>query len=204
MLRSKLLWWWGAGLLALVSLGLVGVGLLNRPYTFRGSTIDPAMPAPPIHLVDQNGKPFQLSDAKGKVVMLFFGYTHCPDECPATLAQFRQIRSDLGKQADQVAMVFVTIDPKRDTQTQIRSYLAQFRANIIGLTGSPADLTVAWKGYGVYVDIPEWGLTAPAYAVAHSTRVYIIDRQGNLRLTYTYGTPTEDMLQDVQYLLRGS
>ena len=194
--------WLAMGITVLAVLFLLGTNILNRPYHFRGSVIEPALPAPQFHLVDQNGKPFQLSDTRGKVVLLFFGYTNCPDECPATLAQFRQIRSDLGKQADQVSMLFVTVDPIQDTSQKLGEYLAQFKSNITGLTGQPADLTAAWKAYGVYVDVPEWGVSSPPSQVAHSNVVYVIDRQGNLRLTYTYGTPTEDMLQDVRELVK--
>ncbi|HVN55642.1 MAG TPA: SCO family protein [Anaerolineaceae bacterium] len=194
--------WLTIGLAALAGVFLLGASILNRPYHFRGSVIEPALSAPQLHLVDQKGKLFQLSEARGKVVLLFFGYTNCPEECPTTLAQFRQIYSDLGNQADQVQMLFVTVDPIHDTPQQLGSYLTQFKSNMIGLTGSPEELTAVWKAYGVYVEVPEWGYSSPPSQVAHSNVVYAIDRRGNLRLTYTYGTPTDDMLQDVRALVK--
>jgi protein SCO1 len=194
--------WVGIAVLGLTCAGVIGLGAFNRPYTYHGSVIQPAMAAPPIQLVDQTGKPFQVEDVQGKVVLLFFGYTHCPDECPTTLAQYRQLRSDLGKQADKVQMLFVTVDPLRDSPQTIGAYLAQYHSGVIGLSGDKAALAEVWKEYGVYVNVPADASSSTGYAVEHSNPIYLIDETGKLRLTYTYGTPTEDMLQDVQHLLK--
>jgi protein SCO1 len=197
------LWVW-ISLLGLVALVLVGLGIwMNRPYTFRGSALEPAQPAPELNLTDQSGKNFQMSAVKGKVVLLFFGYTHCPDECPTTLAQFKQLHSDLGKQADQVQVVFITVDPLRDNPQQIGTYLKQFEPDDIGLTGSKTDLSNAWSAYGVDVEVPTDATVSTDYEVVHTNRIYMIDQDGRLRLTYAYGTPTEDMLADARALLRG-
>jgi protein SCO1 len=197
------LWVW-IGLLGLVALVVVGLEIwMNRPYTFRGSALEPAQPAPELNLTDQSGKNFQMSAVKGKVVLLFFGYTHCPDECPTTLAQFKQLHSDLGKQADQVQVVFITVDPLRDSPQEIGAYLDKFEPADIGLTGSPANLSRAWDAYGVYVEVPKDATISTSYEVVHTNRIYMIDQNGKLRLTYAYGTPTEDLLADARALLRG-
>ncbi len=122
-------------------------------------------------------KPFRLSDQKGQIVLLFFGYTHCPDVCPVTLSHFKQIKADLGDQADQVRFVFITVDPERDTADQLSQYLPNFDPDITGLTGSRQSLESVWKSYGVYQAKQEVG-SAAGYLVDHTARTYLIDQQG--------------------------
>ncbi len=188
------------GIIALVVLVIAGAEGFARNYAFRGSLIDPPFSAPDITLNDQNGQPFRLSDQRGRIVLIFFGYTHCPDICPTTLAQFKQARTQLGSQADQVRFVFITVDPQRDTAERMKTYLAALDPTIIGLSGSEADLTPVWSHYGVYRQ-KQAGPTPDDYSMDHSTQVYLVDKQGNLRLTYAYGTPTDNMVQDIRYLL---
>jgi protein SCO1/2 len=173
----------------------------TRRHTFQGSLIENPSPAPDIVLTDQESQPFRLSDQKGSVVLAFFGYTNCPDECPATLADFGKIRARLGGKADRVKFVFITTDPQRDTPAQIKRYLANFDPGIVGLTGSEPDLEKAWSGYGVYQE--QAGHAGPDdYLVDHTSRVYLIDKQGNLRVTYMFGTASEAIASDVAYVLR--
>lgn len=202
-------------LLVGIALGLafaVAGTLFPRPYTFHGSLIDPPVAAADFTLTDQNGQPFRLSDQKGKVALVFFGYTNCPDACPTTLTQFKQIRRQLGKSADGVKFILVTVDPERDTPERLRDYLSGFDPTFVGLTGSVEQMETVWQGYGVYREkVPAEGATSDAsahthadeeYAVDHTTRIYAIDTRGNLRLTYTIDTATEDVAQDVQQLLK--
>jgi protein SCO1 len=190
----------GVGVLLGVALVLTGWQFIQRPYTFRGSLIDPPVPAADFELTDQNGQIFRLNDQTGKIVLLFFGYTHCPDVCPLTLSHFKQIKTDLGQKADQVRFVFVTVDPERDTADLLRQYLLNFDPEIVGLTDSRQSLESVWKNYGVYQAKQEVG-SASGYLVDHTARTYLIDRQGNWRLTYPFEMGKDDILQDVLYLL---
>lgn len=183
--------------------GLVGVFLLlgtQRPYTFRGSLIDPAVEAPQFELTDVDGKPFQLSDLDDQVVIVFFGYTSCPDVCPVTLTDFMRIRSQLGKNEDKVSFVFITVDPEKDTPDRMKRYLTNFDPEIIGLTGQPEDLEQVWASYGVYQEKSAQS-SEEIYLVDHSSRIYIIDQDGNLLLTYLFGTENKAIAEDVRYLI---
>lgn len=191
-----------------VGLGiLIGVMLIAfvstksaRPPEFQGSLIEPPTPAKDFLLHDQYGRPFQLSEQKGKVVLLFFGYTFCPDVCPTTLIAFKNIREALGDQAQHVVFVFVTVDPNRDTPEQLKSHLNLFSSDIIGLTDESDILSQVWTDYYVDPQI-EPGANTAGYLVDHSGRVFVIDHQGNLRLTFPFGMTSEEMLQDIETLL---
>lgn len=185
---------------------LAGIGIVYatmtyaRPYAYQGSLIDPPAPAPDFELIDQHGQPYRLSDQKGKVVLIFFGYTHCPDVCPVTLTDFKQIKAQLGNQSKDVAFLFVTADPERDTTEQLKKYLENFDSDFIGLTQERSLLEPVWKDYGVFQakvesDDPD------NYLVDHSARTYTIDKNGNLRLTYLFGTSSEVIAEDVVHLL---
>jgi protein SCO1/2 len=184
------------GVAILLGLGItLGIGVLYRPYTYQGSYIDPPVPSSDFQLTDQNGQPYRLSDQRGKVVVIFFGYTNCPDVCPATLAMLKQVKENLGDRSNQVAFVFVTVDPARDTAERLGAYLANFDAGFIGLTSSQADLEAVWKAYGVYV------AQGDAETMEHNARIYAIDRQGNLRLTYPYEIGAGPIAADLTHLL---
>lgn len=186
-----------------ILLGLVGVYLLldtQRAYTFRGSLIDPAVEAPQFELTDVDGNPFQLRDLDDQVVIVFFGYTSCPDVCPVTLTDFMRIRSQLGKNEDKVSFVFITVDPERDTPDRMKRYLTNFDSEIIGLTGQPEDLAQVWASYGVYQEKSSQS-SEENYLVDHSSRIYIIDQDGNLLLTYLFGTENKAIAEDVRYLI---
>jgi len=193
--------WIGLGILAGIALILGGWALFSGAYTFNGSLIDPAIPAADFKLVDQFGQPYRLSEQQGKVVLIFFGYINCPDVCPVTLSEFKQIKKELGNQAGQVEFVFVTVDPERDTQERLQQHLAIFDPAIIGLTGVQSDLEEVYKSYGVYVAKQDTG-SAAGYLVDHTARIYVIDRAGNWRLTFPFGTEVKPMVEDILHLLR--
>lgn len=186
-----------------VLVGLIAVFMVLEPqreYTFQGSLIEPAVAAPQFELTDMNGEQFRLSQLADQVVVMFFGYTGCPDVCPVTLTEFLQIRSKLGQAADQVSFVFVTVDPERDTPERMQKYLTNFDPEIIGLTGERSDLEPVWADYGVYQAKAEGG-SPDNYLVDHSSRVYVIDGDGNLRLTYLFGTENQLITEDVRHLV---
>lgn len=186
-------------ILALVVIGVIYS--LSKPYAFHGSVLEPLLPAPEIRLTDFNGQPFSLDDQRGKVVLVFFGYTSCPDVCPTTLAEFRKVFAELGPQAEQVRVVFITVDPERDTPDKIAAYVTIFHPAFFGLSGSSEELEMVYKAYGVFREKQETG-SAAGYLVSHTATVYVIDKQGNLRLTFPYGLGWEAMFEDVRYLLK--
>jgi protein SCO1/2 len=183
--------------------GLVAAYFLlgtTRQYTFQGSLIDPPVAAPMFELTKVDGQPFELSELDGQVVIMFFGYTSCPDVCPVTLTDFLRIREKLGRQADEVSFVFVTVDPERDTPERLKKYLTNFDPGIIGLTGERGELEPVWASYGVYQAKADEG-SEGNYLVDHSSRTYIIDQEGNLLLTYMFGTENESIVADVRHLV---
>lgn len=192
----------GTGLVLVgVAALFLGVQLYERGQTFRGSAIEPSPPAHDIDLQQADGANFHLEEQKGKVVVLFFGYANCPDFCPTTLAEFNNIHSNLKPdEVDQVEFVFVTIDPQRDTPEAIQKFVSSFDESFIGLSGTEEELQPIWDGYFVYREKQEVGSEA-GYLMAHTTRIYVVDKQGRLRLTFPYGMAVEDMTRDVRRLL---
>ncbi len=185
--------WVAVALLAVVLIATVIAIYFNRQeVTFNGAVISPAHGAPEITLTDSRGDTINLSDFRGKVVLIYFGYTNCPEECPTTLATLRQVRADLGDAAADVQVLLVTTDPRRDTPERLSEYLSAFDPAFIGLTGSGSDLEEVYGDYGVTV--MEGGET-------HSTRVYVVDREGNLVLTLPYGMTPDEILHDLRLLL---
>ena len=156
--------------------------------------------APQINLTDVDGGSFELSDLNGQVVIMFFGYTSCPDVCPVTLSDFLRVRTQLGKEAEEASFVFITVDPERDSPERMKKYLTNFDPEIIGLTGSRSELQTVWSSYGVYQAKSE-GSSEENYLVDHSSRIYVIDKAGNLLLTYLFGTENNLIADDVRYLI---
>jgi protein SCO1/2 len=193
-------------LLVGLALGLflvLGIRLFQAflPYTYQGSVIEPANAAYPFELIDENGDTFRLEDENGKVSLLFFGYTHCPDVCPVTLAEMRKVSQALRTKAEDLRFIFVTVDPDRDTPELLKEYLGYFDPNFIGLTGSKEALEQVWKAYGVYRSVIETD-SQEAYLVEHTARVYVINREGNLMMTYPFGSKAENIVEDLRHLLK--
>jgi protein SCO1/2 len=185
----------GIVLLAVLSLA-AGVLLVTKKPSFHGSVIDPPAPAAEITLTDSNNQPFTLSGQRGKVVLLYFGYTNCPDECPLTMAKLKQTFDILGNASSNVQVLMVTTDPARDHPAQLKTYVTQFNPAFLGLTGTPDELQQVYKDYGV--DVESNGET-------HTTFLYVIDQKGNLRLTFIGPQMNpQDVADDVQTLLKGN
>lgn len=176
-----------------------------KKEALHGLAFQPPLPAPDFSLRDQNGRPFRMAEERGKAILLFFGYTHCPDVCPATLASFKRVRSELGSQAGRVRFVFVTVDPERDTPERVKGFLEVAGENdFLGLTGSREDLEKVWKAYGVYVQ-KEGGETQDrGYSITHTASVFLVDPEGRLRVMYSFGTDPRIIASDLRTILRGS
>ena len=164
---------------------------------FRAGVFDPPRKAPDFHLEGSDGAPLHLGRLRGKVVILEFGFTSCTEVCPFTLATLARARKLLGDVAEDVQVVFVTVDPERDDPERLRDYLASFDASFLGVTGTPEALAEMRSRYGIAAKkvIHESG-----YSYSHSSYTYLIDRQGDLRALVPYGQPAEDYAHDIGIL----
>jgi protein SCO1 len=152
-------------------------------------------------LTDANGRQVNISDFHGKIVLLFFGFTYCPDVCPTTLAELKLVMNDLDEKADQVQVLFISVDPKRDTSKTMQAYVDRFDPSFIGLSGTQEELAPIWKNYGIFREVVE-GSSENNYIVNHTARILLIDQDGNLHLSYDIQVDPEDISQDIQILLR--
>jgi len=186
-------------------LGLVGAGivLFAKPDEFRGTYyVEPYPVAAEIELTRYDGTRFRLSEMRGDIVLIFFGYTSCPDVCPTTLAELNQALDQLGaEEADQIRIVFVTVDPARDTLERVQEYVDHFNPNFIGLSGTEIALAEVWNDYGVFREIVDGG-SAAGYLVDHTARVNLVDGRGNLRVSFAFDTPVEDIVHDLKLILK--
>ncbi|MFN8482494.1 MAG: SCO family protein [Anaerolineae bacterium] len=163
--------------------------------------------APDFLLTDQNGRPFRLSDHRGKVVLLNFGYSNCPDVCPATLADLAKARQMLGADAGRVEVVFLTVDPQRDTPERLKTYLAAFDSTFIGVTGPATAMRPIWRAYTIRVDsfaTPSPGAQAlPSdYLLGHTSLTFIIDAKGMIQDGFPAEYGAENIANDVRKALR--
>ncbi len=191
----------GVILLALFGLTVLLLQLQQENANLRGIVYDPPLIATDFSLIREDGTVFRLSDQRGKVILLFFGYTFCPDVCPTTLYDIRRAIDKL-KEAERkrVEVVFITVDPERDTPQRIQEYVRQFSPTFIGLSGSEETLKPIWQAYNVS-RIVEKTSSATGYLVNHSAYIYLIDADGYLRVIFPFGTPPEDIMYDVRHLL---
>ncbi len=178
------------------------VAIPGDDYRFNGMTSSVVKPAPDFTLTDQAGQPFHLLDQGGKVVLIYFGYTHCPDLCPTTLSDFKTVKRLLGSNADRVRFVFITVDPARDTPEVMRQYVAAFDPSFIAITPTAAQLADLSKRYDLQTELATPDQSG-SYAVAHTSLTYVVDRSGQMRLMYPTGSgfPAKSIAQDVAYLL---
>ena len=168
---------------------------------FKSTDITGAPYGHSLELVDHTGKPRRLEDFRGKAVVLFFGFTHCPDICPTTLADISQAIKQLGTDADRVQVLLVSVDPERDTQESLAKYVTAFDPRFLGLRG---DLAATKKVAGEFKIYFEKRKQGDGYTVDHSAQSYVIDPQGRLRLLVRHDRIGQDLAADLRSLLRGS
>jgi protein SCO1/2 len=190
----------GASLRAhLLSLLLLAAPLLAaQGAALKAGVFDPPREAPALSLRGSDGQPLELARFRGKVVVLGFGFSSCPDVCPTTLSTLAQARRQLGPDAALLQVVYVTVDPERDDAARLREYLAAFDASFLGGTGAPERLAAVREAYGIAAQRVAVG---GGYGYNHSSYTYLIDREGRLRALMPYGSAPEDYVHDVRVLL---
>ncbi len=174
----------------------------DKPVSFHSTDITGADYARNFELTDHNGVHRSLADFRGKVVTVFFGYTQCPDVCPTNLSTMAAVMQALGAASDQVQVLFVTVDPERDTPALLRQYVPAFDTRFLGLYGDANETAKVAKDFKVFYR--KGGDTSgPNYTVDHSAGTYVFDPQGRLRLYVKHGTSAEDITSDLRQLLSG-
>lgn len=186
-------------LLLSLALGLAACGA-GEPR-FRSTDITGANYGKSLELSDTSGRPRSLSDFKGKVVVLFFGFTQCPDVCPTTLGQVSAAIKKLGTDATRVQVVFVTLDPERDSPALLAQYLAAFGPEFIGLRGNLDATRAAAREFKVFFE-KRAGSSPERYSIDHSSQTYVIDAKGRLRLFVRHERLGEDLVPDIRTLLQ--
>lgn len=190
---------------ALVSLVLVVLlaACGAQPVSFAGTAYEPPERAPELSLRRADGSTFSLREQQGNVVLLFFGYTHCPDVCPTTLSDWARVKRALGDDARHVRFVFVSVDPARDTPAGVQAYVARFDSSFVGVTGDSATLAAIQHAFHVSSSREETG-SANGYAVTHASQTFVVDPRGRLRLLYSFGMPSDGVVSDIRTLLSGA
>ncbi len=195
---NKRQWLGGLGFLALLALGACGQG---KP-AFRGVDITGAEYAQGWALADQNGQVRTVKDFAGKVVIVFFGYTQCPDVCPTSMQELAEVKRMLGKDGERLQGVFITVDPDRDTSELLKSYMANFDPSFVALRAStPEQLAKVTKDFKIYYKKVD-GKTPTSYTMDHSAGSYTFDPQGRVRLYNRYGSGAAALAEDVKILLK--
>ncbi|NUO79233.1 SCO family protein [candidate division KSB1 bacterium] len=169
--------------------------------TFRGTEMPETLIAD-FELQDHDGQPFKLSDQHGKVVLFFFGYTYCPDVCPMTLSTWARVHQALEADTAGVKFVYVTVDPERDTPEKLKAHMSIFSEDFIGLTGSVEALRAVYAAFGVYVEKVTIAASATGYLVNHTSRMFVVDQKGVLRVLLDHAAPVDDVVHDIRLLLR--
>lgn len=200
MKRAKV----GLGLaITLMFLVLTSLGcqVFETPYEFKGAVVEPAVPLPDFELMSTKGKPFHLSDVKGDITLVYFGYTYCPDVCPLTMAYLKQALTGLPDR-DRVHVIFISVDPERDTPEVLGRYLAAFDPTFIGITDDFAKVEQVMESYGATAWREEVPDSAAGYLMAHTARLFLVGPNQELQLFYPHGFQPDALRSDLTYLLQ--
>ena len=193
--------------IAFSALSISATGLFSacseKKAEFKGVDVTGADYAKDIPLTDQNGQARHLKDFAGKVVVVFFGFTQCPDVCPTSMAELAQVKQMLGKDGDRLQGIFVTVDPERDTPQVLKAYMANFDPTLLALSGTPEQLAAVAKDFKIYYKRVE-GKTPTSYTMDHSAGSYVYDTKGRLRAYSRYGSGVQVLAADIKTLLAES
>lgn len=196
-----------AGVLIGLLAGWLTIGFLTGdlnfgPYEYRGIVM-PAPAAPgDFALTAQDGNDVRLSDFRDNIVLIYFGYTYCPDVCPTTLSTFAQTLDELKpEEKERVQLLMVSVDPERDTPQVLADYLGHFDPSFLGLTGTEKEISAAAEPFGIFYQKGP-GTVESGYLVDHTATVSVLDKEGRLRLLFPFATPAEDIAADLRHMLR--
>jgi len=189
-------------LLALAATPLALAACMESKPQFKAVDLTGADYAKDFRLTDHNGQVRTLADFRGKAVVVFFGYTQCPDVCPTTMGEIAQAKQLLGPDGEKVQGIFVTVDPERDTPEVLKAYMANFDPSFVALRGTPEQVEAMAKDYKIFFKKVE-GKTPGAYTMDHSAASYVYDPEGRLRLYTRYGTGPQALADDLKLLLKG-
>lgn len=187
------------GLIAWALAGVLLAGCDSRPR-FEGVAIDPPRAMPAVTFTRLDGSTYTLGPAEGRPLVVFFGYTHCPDVCPTTLADWKRAKAKLGDEASRVRWVFVTVDPERDSVPVADRYARQYDSSFVGLSGDAPTTAKVMEAFGVAAAREE-GTATSGYLVSHSSQVFLLDGAGKLVALYPFGTRWEALAADLARLL---
>ncbi|MFQ5398290.1 MAG: SCO family protein [Anaerolineae bacterium] len=177
----------------------MGVRLFGPPE-FHGTVVQSPSPEANFTLTAHTGEKMSLYDFRGKVVLIYFGYTFCPDACPATMVELKKAKEALGRDGDKIQVLLVTLDPARDTPEVLADYVSHFDPSFIGMTGSEDEIAAAAIPFGIFYEKRE-GTAATGYLLDHTAAVAVLDQESYLRLIYPFGTRGDDIAADLAYLI---
>ncbi len=192
----------GVGLLlTLLWLSLAACTVSGSPAPeLRGTEYSEPRQTPQFALQDAQGEPVSLQDFRGKVIPIYFGYTFCPDVCPLTMANLARVQEQLDDGGAQMQVLMITVDPQRDDPATVQNYVDSFHPTFVGLSGSPQQIAAAADPFGVFYQAVE-GSEAIGYLVDHTARIFVIDKSGALRVTYSYDAAVDDIAADMRTLI---
>jgi len=189
----------------LLVVSLIGVtGCSSKDAALHGAVFDPPRTLMDFSLASTTGQPFTLSEHRGELVLLYFGYRTCPDFCPTTSIELRNLYQALGASASQVKIVFVTVDPERDDIDSLTRYIHAFHQDFIGLRAEGDSLQTLMRQFGVVAQRRPVGDDPQSYLVDHTASIFLIGLEGRLQAQYLYGTDYQDILSDLKNILRGT
>lgn len=173
-----------------------------RPHTFHGTVLQSPDEAYDFTLNVAGGKTVRLSDFRGKLVLVYFGYTFCPSICPATLGAVTQALKKLGSRANEVQVIMISVDPERDTPEKLAPYVHHFNPAFIGGTNTPEEIAKIASLYGIFYEVSSKTTSKGDYLIDHTATLMVIDRDGYLKLVFPFGVTGDEIADDLRYMLR--
>lgn len=196
MLKTRLFF-----LFALMILLFTGAAC-SPAYEYKGAHLDPPMSIPDFELMAHNGQPFHLSESSSDITLVYFGYTFCPDVCPLTMVDVRDALAQLDPaERERVQVIFISVDPERDTPELLDQYLSAFDPAFIGLTDDFEKIQAVMQPFGAFAEKEVVEDSAAGYLVSHTARLYLLQANDGVLLTYPFGFEPEDLSSDLTYLL---
>lgn len=198
-MRNRFSW----GIVLLLGLALFCVGCqVFGPYQYKGRVVDPPIVPPNFTLTRADGQPFHLSDVRGDIALVYFGYTYCPDVCPLTMGKVKQALAGLDTGQKHIYVLFISVDPERDTPEVLSKYMAAFGPQFIGLRGDFDQVSQIMKPFGAFAEKQPVNDPALGYLINHTAYVYLVNPQGQVVLIYPFEFTSDDLRSDLTYLLQ--